>query len=67
MSTVLVILLPTFTLAGMFCWAVRIPAVTADSAIAMKTKAIKGIRAVFLSFICFQGYGVSRLIKRYIL
>ena len=52
--TVLVVMLPPprFPWAGTFCWAMSTPAVTAESAIAVKTRAISGIRAALLSGMC---------------
>ena len=53
--TVLVVIPPPlrFPWAGTFCCAMSTPAVTAESAIAVKTSAISGIRAVLFSGMCF--------------
>lgn len=54
MLTVLVVMLPSrCPWAGTFCWALSTPAVTTESAIAMKTMAISGIIAAFFSCISF--------------
>ena len=55
MLTVFVVmpLPPRCPWAGTFCWAMSTPAVTAESAIAVKTRAISGIRAALFSCMCF--------------
>jgi len=44
---------PSCPWAGTFCWAISTPAVTAESAIAVKIRAISGIRAALFSCMCF--------------
>jgi hypothetical protein len=52
--TVLVVMpLPRCPWAGTFCWAMSTPAVTAERAIAVKTRAISGIRAALFSCMYF--------------
>jgi hypothetical protein len=69
MLTVPTMLPPMVPVAGRFCWAMRTPAVTAESVMAMTTRAINGIRAVFFSCTCFpqKTNYVLHLNKRYTL